>query len=162
MDSAVSVLNLPCHIGPLMRDQLRYSSGFLIITISSCSTFILETIQKFPSLFPNPKKELSLLFHIAALLSDLGADKSHGACITGQSIMRQVDAIFERINDKQFCPLSPINSSSDASATTKDIEVIVPPVIADGIDTGMCPFEIDYPVFDTFYEFPNLFEAPGR
>jgi hypothetical protein len=101
IDSALRVLGLSRKIGPALRDQLRYFPGFLFVSLSFCSSFVLQAIEAFPSMFPSPAAELDLVKNIAVFMKDLSVDKSHGAWVAGASLLRQVNATMEVINRRQ-------------------------------------------------------------
>ncbi|KFX95781.1 hypothetical protein O988_05637 [Pseudogymnoascus sp. VKM F-3808] len=102
VDSAASVLSLSHRLGPAGRDQLRYSPGFLSVTASFCSSFILQAIQVFPTLFPNPTSELGLVKEAASFMTCLGIDRSHGASACGRSVLQKLDATIEGMNRRQM------------------------------------------------------------
>jgi hypothetical protein len=84
VDAARNVLQLGNRTGPKQRDELRYFPGFLFLTLSFCSTFILKAIQLLPGTFERPEQDLERVKTIAQFMVDLG---SHGALAAGSSLM---------------------------------------------------------------------------
>ncbi|KAF1732286.1 hypothetical protein CRV24_008479 [Beauveria bassiana] len=154
VDSAVSVLELSCHMNPLMRDQLRYTSGFIIITISFCSNFVLEAIQRFPSIFPDSTEKLTLVSKTATLLCDLDVDKELGACAAGEWIIRRIDAMSKFPNHRQLVSLHQMTVPEAEDGTTPIADVRGEP----GMEyLDLWGFNIDQSTLDTTFEFFESF-----
>ncbi|RDL39159.1 uncharacterized protein BP5553_03499 [Venustampulla echinocandica] len=152
VDSAVSVLSISGRLGPAKRDQLRYSPGFLFVTLSFCSSFILEAIQLFPTLFPDPALELGLIRKIASFMRDLGVDRSHGASACGRSVLRKLDATIERINRRQ-APAVAAQREPGAMAMTPATSGVDEP------SESMVLSDFDQYYSNSIFDFPGLVDG---
>jgi hypothetical protein len=92
VDAALSVLNLSTKIGPAGKDQLRYFPGFLWVTFSYCSSFVIKALNSFPQSVPNEAAAVATLRKIAHFMIDLGLERGHSgdAFTAGQSVIGEI------------------------------------------------------------------------
>ena len=163
VDSAISLLSLSHSLGPVRRDQLRYFPDFIFVTVSFCSTFILQAIRTLPQVFGNSKFELDIVKKTATLMMGLGIDQSHGAFASGRSVLRQWEATITILN----------RSESDIGSTGQ-------PLMSNPMETPDSGFyeqpfgrghgsfdrmsggELEHMFTNTIFEFPEFFDIHSQ
>ena len=167
VDSAVSLLSLCQYLGPARRDQLRYFPDFLFVSILFCSSFILQAVRNFPRIFQNHVLEFDTVKRCALLMTGLGLDQSHGTFANGRSIVRQLDATIDMLNQ--------LRAENEKSAQQRQAEPAAP---TNGVVNGGVPEEqlwrshetlkgVNWGEFEqllsnTIFELPKFFEVPTQ
>lgn len=142
-----------------MRDQLRYSSGFVYITVAYCSAYILEALRRFPTLFSQPARELTLLSDVANLLYDLGGDKVYGPYAFGLFIMRQVEMISQLIHVRRGRPPSQADTLANDAGASNNTQVGEGHHIEVAAGNDSWEIDINSPAFDSIFDFPSFFNG---